>query len=52
MHQMSFFDTVTDEDVIRELKEIDVTALTPIEAMNTLYALQNKLKNRWQPQSQ
>ncbi|HCI74070.1 MAG TPA: DNA mismatch repair protein MutS [Lachnospiraceae bacterium] len=52
MHQMSFFGTVTDEDVIRELKEIDVTALTPIEAMNTLYALQNKLKNRWQPQSQ
>ena len=51
LHQMSFFDTVTDEDVLRELKEIDVTALTPIEAMNTLYALQNRLKNRWQPQS-
>ncbi len=50
MHQMSFFDTVTDEDVIRELKEIDVTTLTPIEAMNTLYALQNRLNNRWQPQ--
>ena len=51
LHQMSFFDTVTDEDVIRELKEIDVTNLTPIEAMNTLYALQNRLKNRWQPES-
>ncbi len=49
MHQMSFFDTVTDEDIVRELNEIDVTTLTPIEAMNALYALQNKLKNRWQP---
>ena len=49
LHQMSFFDTVSDEDVLRELKEVDVTAMTPIEAMNTLYSLQNKLKNRWQP---
>ncbi len=49
MHQMSFFDTVTDADIVRELTEIDVTTLTPIEAMNALYALQNKLKNRWQP---
>ncbi len=49
MHQMSLFDTVTDADIVRELNEIDVTQLTPIEAMNTLYALQNKLKNRWQP---
>ncbi len=49
LHQMSFFDTVKDEDVIRELREIDITTLTPIEAMNTLYSLQNKLNNRWQP---
>lgn len=45
--QMSLFDTVTDEDVLKELKETDITTLTPIEAMNTLYRLQNKLKNRW-----
>ena len=44
LHQMSFFDTVTDEDVLRELKEVDVTAMTPIEAMNTLYELQSRLK--------
>ena len=50
MHQMSFVGAVTDEDVLRELKEIDVTTLTPIEAMNALYALQNKLKNRWEPE--
>jgi DNA mismatch repair protein MutS len=50
MHQMSFVGAVTDEDVLRELKEINITTLTPIEAMNTLYALQNKLKNRWEPE--
>ena len=45
--QMSLFDTVKDDDVLNELKEIDVTNLTPIDALNTLYRLQNKLKNRW-----
>lgn len=45
--QMSLFDTVTDEDVLNELKEIDVSNLTPLDALNTLYRLQNKLKNRW-----
>ena len=44
--QMSLFDTVKDDDVLNELKEIDVTNLTPIDALNTLYRLQNKLKNR------
>lgn len=45
--QMSLFDTVKDEDIIKELKEIDLGNITPIDAMNTLYKLQNKLKNRW-----
>ncbi|MDE7113840.1 MAG: DNA mismatch repair protein MutS, partial [Acetatifactor sp.] len=47
MAQMSLFDTVTDEDVIRELMEVEVTTLTPLDALNTLYRLQNRLKNRW-----
>lgn len=47
LSQMSLFDTVKDEDVLNELKEIDVTTLTPLDALNTLYRLQNKLKNRW-----
>ncbi|MGL5260113.1 MAG: DNA mismatch repair protein MutS [Lachnospiraceae bacterium] len=47
LEQISLFDTVKDEDVIKELKEIDVSILTPIDAMNILYKLQNKLKNRW-----
>ncbi len=47
MGQMSLFDTVKDEDILQELKEIDISNLTPMEAMNTLYRLQNKLNNRW-----
>ena len=48
LEQMSLFDTVKDEDIIKELQEIDVGNLTPVDALNTLYRLQNKLKNRWQ----
>ena len=47
MAQMSLFDTVKDDDVLEELKSIDVGNLTPIDALNTIYRLQNKLKNRW-----
>ncbi|MBU3840823.1 MAG: DNA mismatch repair protein MutS, partial [Candidatus Ruminococcus intestinipullorum] len=47
MAQMSLFDTVKDGDVIEELKNLDVGNLTPIDALNTIYRLQNKLKNRW-----
>ena len=47
MGQMSLFDTVKDEDVLEELKKIDIGTLTPIDALNTLYKLQNKLNNRW-----
>ena len=45
--QMSLFDTVTDEDVLKRLKELDITTLTPMDALNTLYKLQSDLKNRW-----
>ncbi len=47
MAQMSLFDTVKDEDVINELKEIDISSMTPLDALNTLYRLQSKLNNRW-----
>ena len=47
MDQISLFDTVREEDIIDELKEIEISTLTPIDALNTLYRLQNKLKNRW-----
>ena len=47
LEQMTLFDAVKDDDIIEELKNIDLGNLTPIEALNTLYKLQNKVKNRW-----
>ena len=48
LQQMSLFDTVTDDDIVRELGELELGNMTPIDALNTLYRLQTKLKNRWQ----
>lgn len=47
LEQISLFDTVTDADVLDELKNVEVSTMTPLDALNTLYRLQNKLKNRW-----
>lgn len=47
LHQMSFLTAVPDEDVLEELKTLDLSNLTPLDALNTLYKLQNKLNNRW-----
>ncbi|MCI8334888.1 MAG: DNA mismatch repair protein MutS [Lachnospiraceae bacterium] len=47
MEQISLFDTVKDDDIITELREMDLSNMTPIDALNTIYRLQNKVKNRW-----
>nr|MCR5294406.1 DNA mismatch repair protein MutS [Lachnospiraceae bacterium] len=47
LSQMSLFDTVRDEDILTELKDMDISNMTPVDALNELYRLQNKLKNRW-----
>ncbi len=45
--QMSLFDTISDEEIISELMELDCNNMTPMEALNALGMLQSKLKNRW-----
>lgn len=47
LEQMSLFDTVKNDDIIAELRDIDISNLTPMDALNTIYRLQNKIKNRW-----
>ncbi len=47
LEQMTLFDTVSDEDVLKELKEIEISTLTPLDALNILNRLQSRLKNRW-----
>ena len=48
--QMSFFDSsnkeIKTDDIIVELHELDLSATTPIEALNILYKMQVKLKER------
>ena len=49
--QMSIFDstssTNSSEDIILKLREMDLSVMTPIDAMNELYKLQKKVKDRW-----
>ena len=45
--QMSLFDTIDDNDILEEIKNLDLGNMTPIDALNELFKYQNKLKNRW-----
>ena len=44
--QLSFFDSVSDAEIIEEIKGIDISTLTPLDGLNLLYRIQNKIKNR------
>jgi len=46
-NQISLFETVKDEDVLNELKELDLTNITPLDALNKLSKFQSMLNNRW-----
>ena len=47
MAQMSFLDTIKDDDIIEELRTLDISQMTPIEALNALNELQVKVRNLW-----
>lgn len=47
LEQISLLDTMDNDTILNELKELDLGQMTPIESMNKLYELQNKVKNRW-----
>lgn len=47
VRQMSLFDTVNNDDIIEEIKQMDISNMTPIDALNVLYKLQGRIKNRW-----
>lgn len=47
MTQMSLFDTVNDNEIIEEIKNLDIGRMTPVDALNELYKMQNRLKNCW-----
>ncbi len=49
--QLSIFDTMqsnhSSEDIISELRELNLASITPIDALNKLYKIQEKIKERW-----
>ncbi len=50
MTQLSIFDAVPSlgyEDILFELRDIDLSRVTPMDAMNLVYKWQNKLKDKW-----
>ena len=48
LKQMTLFDTVSEESIAEEIENLDIAHMTPIDALNTLYKMQARLKNRWQ----
>ncbi|MCI2131212.1 MAG: DNA mismatch repair protein MutS [Lachnospiraceae bacterium] len=47
MQQMSLFDANDNEKIINELKELDISSMTPLQALNMLNHLQSEVRNRW-----
>ncbi len=45
-NQLTLFETVREDDIIKDLQEMDIGRMTPMDALNTLYKWQNLLKNR------
>ena len=48
LNQMTLFAAVQSEDIAKEIEQIQINEITPVEALNILSRLQSKLKNRWQ----
>lgn len=47
--QLSLFSisNSNNEEILTELRELDINSLTPIDGLNTLYKFQKRIKNRW-----
>jgi DNA mismatch repair protein MutS len=44
--QMTFDDLVTEDDIIAEIEALNLGEMTPLEGLNYLNELQQRLKNR------
>ena len=45
-NQLRLFDTVKDDDIIAEIRDLELGRMTPIDALNMLYQMQTQIKNR------
>lgn len=46
MNQLSFAEAVPDQSILDKIGELDLSRMTPLDALNTLYNLQAEIKNR------
>jgi DNA mismatch repair protein MutS len=46
LKQLSLFSMSGNEDIITEIRDMDIARLTPLDAINKLYALQKKIRDR------
>ena len=46
LEQLSIFSMSGSEDIITEIRDLDLNKLTPIDALNKLYQYQKKIKDR------
>ncbi len=47
LNQISLFETLKDDDILSEIEKLDLSMMTPMDAMNHLYKFQNEIRNRW-----
>ncbi|MGN0298606.1 MAG: DNA mismatch repair protein MutS [Lachnospiraceae bacterium] len=45
-NQLTLLETVQNDDIIEEIKGLELARMTPIDALNMLYQLQARVKNR------
>ena len=46
IEQLSLFSMSGNEDIITEIRDMDIARLTPIDAINKLYSIQKRIKDR------
>ena len=47
LQQMSLFDTKDNDKIIQEIRDLEISSMTPLEALNMLDHLQSEVRNRW-----
>ena len=42
--QLSFLDMAYENETVRKIREVNINSMTPVDALNFLYELQNEVK--------
>ncbi len=47
VNQLTLFDTVSADGIVQEISDLEISQMTPLDALNFLFQIQAKLKNRF-----